>query len=336
MFNSNTDLPNTVAVQIVTYNSGAVITACLEGLLAQTDVPFTVLVVDNASTDDTLARVARANIPMLQNPTNRGYAAAHNQAIRATAAQNTPYILTLNPDVRLNPGFLRAMCAALDADSGIGAAAGCLLRADALDGASDDALTVDGAGVYMRRNRRQGLRAEGLPFAARPAAPAPIFGPDGAAAFYRRAMLNDLQIDGEVFDEDFFMHKEDIDLCWRAAWRGWRAVYVPDALARHIRGFRPGARARVSPYMRFLGARNRYLLMLKNEHPAHFWRDLWAILPYDVGILAYMLLRERPSLRAVASAWALRRRMLHKRRAIQRGRQADWRAVARWFRGDNT
>jgi GT2 family glycosyltransferase len=325
---------NTVSVHVVTYNSGAVVGRCLAALFAQEGVDFRLLVVDNHSEDDTLAEVARFDVQVVQNMYNVGYAAAHNQAIAATQADNgSEFVLTLNPDVALQPGFLRAMVDALRADPGAGMAAGCLLRVESLDG-SPTALTIDGAGLYMRRSRRQGLRAEGLPVARAAGLPRAVFGPDGAAALYRRAMLDDVRIAGEVFDEDFFMHKEDIDLCWRAALRGWRGVYVPEARAWHIRGFRPGARARVSPHMRLLGVRNRYLLMLKNEHPAHFLRDVWAILPYDAGIVAYLLLRERGSLRALADAWRLRGRMLHKRRMIQSGRRVGWREVARWFKGE--
>jgi GT2 family glycosyltransferase len=145
-------------------------------------------------------------------------------------------------------------------------------------------------------------------------------------------MLEDIRVSDEIFDPDFFMHKEDVDVCWRAQLRGWSSVYVPGAVAYHIRHFRPGQRQAVSPHMRFLGVRNRYLLMLKNDIPAHFWCDLPAIAFYDLRILAYLLLRERSSLRAFRSIWQLRQRMRKKRRIIQASRQVDWRQLRRWFK----
>jgi GT2 family glycosyltransferase len=217
---------------------------------------------------------------------------------------------------------------ALAAEARIGSAAGCLLRVESLGAAPT---CIDSAGLFMRRNRRQGLRFEGRPVAECPTQLEPIFGPDGAAAFYRRAMLEDIGVEGEIFDADFFMHKEDVDVCWRAQWRGWESVYVPDALAHHVRGFRPGQRSKVTAAMRCYGTRNRYLLMLKNEAPAHFFRDSAAITLYDLGILAYVLLRERETFNAFRSAWALRGRMLHKRRIIQNGRRATWREMRQWF-----
>ncbi len=316
----------TTAVHIVTYHSAATIETCLRALLDQRGAEFTVRVLDNASQDTTVEIVRRLGVEVSISETNLGYAAAHNRLIDQTTSD---YVLTLNPDVQLQPGFLAAMVAVLNASPQVGSAASCLLRVERL---SDAPQVMDGAGVYMRRNRRQGLIGDGLPIRQRPPEVAPIFGPDGAAAFYRRTMLNDIRVNGEVFDEDFFMHKEDVDVCWRAQLRGWESHYVPDAVAHHVRGFRPGQRERVSQDMRFLGLRNRYLLMLKNEQILHFLCDLPFIALYDLGILAYVLLRERDSLAAYRSAWALRRRMLAKRRVIQAGRRATWHDIARAFR----
>jgi GT2 family glycosyltransferase len=237
-------------------------------------------------------------------------------------------VLTLNPDARLDPCFLEAMVSVLERDSAYGSAAGCLLRVDSLD---DAPYCIDGAGLYMRRNRRQGLRMEKAPVEARPTQQTPIFGPDGAAAFYRRAMLDDICLMGEVFDSDFFLHKEDIDVCWRAQLRGWRAAYVPDAVAHHIRGFRPGVRANVPTELRFYGTRNRYLLMLKNELPGPYLRDLWSIGLYDAGIAAYILARERDTARVYPSLISLTRRMLKKRQAIQSGRRVGAHEMEQWF-----
>lgn len=316
-----------ISVHIVTHNSAATIDTCLDSLSAQHGVDFSLLVIDNASADGTAARVRGHGIPLIINDRNVGYAAAHNQAIDCTQSD---YILTLNPDVWLHPDYLKTMLAALEDDLSIGSAAGCLLRVERL---GEEPQAIDSVGLYMRRNRRQGLRGEGQPISARPAHPEPIFGPDGAAAFYRRAMLEDVRIAGEVFDPDFFMHKEDVDICWRAQLRGWASVYVPGAVAHHVRGFRPGQRGRVSSEMRCYGMRNRYLLMLKNEQFPHFLRDVWLIALYDLGIFGYVLLRERATLRAYRSVLALSRRMLRKRRLIQRGRRVGWREISRWFRG---
>jgi GT2 family glycosyltransferase len=315
-----------ISVHIVTYNSAHVIETCLESVIQQQGADFDILVIDNASQDDTVERVKRMGVDMVRNKTNSGYAAAHNQAIMLTQSE---YVLTLNPDVWLDPDFLRAMVAALDRNPRVGSAAGCLLRVNYL---GSKPLGIDSTGLIMTRARRQKLRDENIPINKRPAYYTPIFGPDGAAAFYRRAMLQDINVMGEVFDSDFFMHKEDVDVCWRAQLRGWGSIYVPGAVAHHIRGFRPGQRGRVSQQMRFYGVRNRYLLMLKNETWPHFLRDIWAIGFYDLGILLYILLRERQSIAAYRSVRELYPRMIEKRRIIQSRRTVRWRDIRRAFK----
>jgi GT2 family glycosyltransferase len=221
------------------------------------------------------------------------------------------------------------MFAALEAHPETGSAAGCLLRVNILD---ETPVRIDSAGLYMRRSRRQGLRCEHDSAAPSSSQIIPIFGPDGAAAVYRRAMLEDIRVQGEIFDSDFFLHKEDVDVCWRAQLRGWSSIYVPDAVGRHVRGFRPGQRQTMSASIRRDALRNRYLLILKNDQFRHVLRDLPHILVYDLGILLYALLRERRSLAAYLDVIRLVPRMWHKRRQIQSNRRVDWQTIDRVFR----
>lgn len=314
-----------VSVHIVTYNSAATIETCLRSILEQCYADFRVVVFDNASTDDTIRRIEKLRVDVVANEKNIGYAAAHNQAINAT---NSRYVLTLNPDVRLDPYYLYSMTCALDQNPEIGASAGCLLRVEDL---TLSPTCIDSAGLFMRPNRRQGLLCEGLPISQRPMTQYLIFGPDGAAAFYRRAMLDDIRVMGEVFDQDFFMHKEDVDVCWRAQLRGWKSLYVPDAIAHHIRTFRPGQRQRVSAEMRFYGVRNRYLLMLKNEIFPHYLHDLYRIGLYDAGVLGYIALKEPASWQALWSVKNLFNRMMEKRKVIQAQRRVSWKDIRPWF-----
>jgi GT2 family glycosyltransferase len=314
-----------VSVNIVTYNNALTIIPCLEALMAQ-EGDFEVIIIDNASADNTVELAQSMNLPITLNNHNLGYSVAHNQAL---ANSDSKYVLTLNPDVALQPDFIQQMVTALENDPTLGSAAGCLLRVNKL---GDTPIILDSTGLYMRRTRRQGLRFEGADIDKRPMQSGEIFGPDGAAAFYRRAMLDDIATEGEIFDGDFFTQKADIDLCWRAQLRGWKSLYVPDAVAHHVRTFRPGHRKNVSPSMRIYGVQNRYLLMMKNEVARLFWRDFWAISIYDIAILLYILMRERDSFSALVSAWKLRKRMMHKRRIIHANRTVTTQEMRRWLR----
>jgi GT2 family glycosyltransferase len=314
------------AIQIVTYNSAGTILTCLESVSHQSGVEVEMCIIDNASTDDTVSIVRAAGCEVIVNVANTGYAPAQNQALKQTTA---PYVLTLNPDVRLEPGYLSRIKAALDSDPQCGAAMGCILRVDDLNMESS---TVDSAGTYMRRSRRQGLRYEGADVAEIQNVITSIFGPDGSAAVYRRAMLEDIAIDGEVFDEDFFIHKEDIDVNWRAQLRGWTSALVPEARAYHVRTFRPGQRENVPPEIRIHAVRNRYLLMIKNDRLPHLLADLWFIGWYEAVVWAYMLIRERESLRALLASMPLFIKMLEKRKAVQQRRVVGWRDLRKRWR----
>jgi GT2 family glycosyltransferase len=295
----------TVSVNIVTYNSSAYIRQCLEYVYKQSYRKFLVTIIDNCSSDNTIFICSRFPVHIIQNTTNIGYAAAHNQGIRLT---HGAFILTLNPDVFLSPDFLHYMVSELERDKHIGSACGSLLR---IEDPSDASNVIDGAGLFMRKNRRQGLLYEGKSTFTMPEQKE-IFGPDGAAAFYRRKMLEDIAIDKEIFDEDFFMHKEDVDIAWRAQRAGWKSLYVLNATARHIRTFRSGRRQTVPPALQKMGVRNRYLLLLKNDTVKYVLRDILYILIYEMGILCYIALFEKQSFRAYKEALALWGRMIQK------------------------
>jgi GT2 family glycosyltransferase len=315
-----------VDINIVTYNNASTIQACLDAALGQT-IPCTVQVYDNASEDDTVALVKACGVRIFEGTFNAGYASSHNYLLDQT---NGKYVLTLNPDLVLEPDFCEQMVAVLDDTPGVGLAAGCLLRVDDLD---ETSALIDSAGVYMRRNRRQGLRHEFANPASIPKQNVDIFGPDGAAAFYRREMLVDIAYKGLAFDNDYFMHKEDIDVCWRAQLRGWKALFIPAAVGRHIRTFRPGlnVRKRASRRLRWIAVRNRYLLIMKNDTPRGFWEALPHLLRYDVLVLGYIVLREPSSLWAFVSlTWQFPRTM-QKRRHIQQGKRVQWADIRGYF-----
>jgi GT2 family glycosyltransferase len=313
-----------VSVGIVTWNSENHVARCLRRLDELGYPKLEVTVVDNGSVDRSveLVRQCWPTARVIENGRNEGFCRAHNTAIRASRGE---YYLALNPDVQLLPGFLEHLVLAMEADPARGAAMGKLLCPS-----NDDPSIIDAAGLNIDRRRHQYLRGRGEPDRGQYDTAAEIFGADGAAPLYRRAMLEDVKIEGQYFDEQFFAYMEDVDLAWRARLLGWQCWYEPAATAIHARTFQPGRRRERSRPMRRMAVKNRYLMLLKNEGREEWRRDWWRILGYDLGIWAYIVLFEQTSLGALGMLRAqwdgglARRRKIWARVKAPPGERMQW------------
>jgi GT2 family glycosyltransferase len=310
-----------VAVNIVTFNSARDIAACLESLKRQVYTDFEVHVLDNASSDNTLQAIEPFDVAYLcRSPVNTGFCKAHNELARRFPAE---YILFLNPDTVLKPGFIEQLVYALDAHPAAASAGGKLFR---LDGN-----TIDSTGIIMLREQRHLDRGAGEADAGQFERPEEIFGPSGAAAMYRRIALEDAAIDGQYFDEDFFAYREDADLAWRCRLLGWTSIYVPSAVALHRRRVTPERRRELPKAINYHSVKNRFLLRLNNMTGSLYRRDFWQIAKRDAAVVGYVLLWEWSSIPGLFYPLRHLRRLLRKRRSIQARRKAD---PADWFDGD--
>jgi len=320
-----------VSVGIVTWNSASTIAQAIAHVRRQRDVDVQLLVVDNASTDDTRAIVESLTAPAerLWLETNRGFSAAHNLAIGRTSAD---FYLALNPDAFLEPDYLARLVEALARDPSAGSAAGKLLRAASREPPAADDDVIDSTGIVMVSSQRHLDRGAGEIDRGQYDRMEYVFGASGAAALYRRSMLEDLRIAGEIFDEDFFAYREDADLAWRAQLLGWRCLFVPAAVARHVRRVTPERRGDLPPELNRYSVRNRFLLRLKNQDVRSAARFAAPALLRDAQVVGYVLLREWSSIPALLDVVRLLPRTVRKRRAIMRRRRAATADVARWWR----
>ena len=255
-----------------------------------------VTVIDNASTDATpdLARASGARHLRLRERVS--WAAANNRGIEATEGET---VLLLNADCFLDPGFLAAARPRIGEER-VGSVTPKLLRTEGpLPEQRLDA--IDCIGMTVDRRRKNNLLGHGRPGRAYDQA-GPCFGPDGAAALFRREMLEDCALDGHVLDETLEKWASDVDLLWRGHVLGWRSVFEPRALGWHVRSYSPSTRAAVPERDRRVQFRNRYLMMAANDTPAGLAHDLPRILAYEALALGHVLLRERHLLRGYAEA----------------------------------
>ncbi|OGY91351.1 MAG: hypothetical protein A3H70_02680 [Candidatus Komeilibacteria bacterium RIFCSPLOWO2_02_FULL_48_11] len=285
-----------VQIQIVTWNSRAHLERLFLGIEKQTGVDFSVVVIDNASTDGTvkwlgqnfnvvssLARnplyndinknkgplpnvEATKDVVLIKNQTNRGFAAAHNQGLAVCQA---PYVLALNPDTELQAGYLEEVLRVIESDSKVASVQGKLYR-ELPEGEKYG--IIDSCGLKMKswgevvdigQNQLDTGNFETHDH------PQPllgkggdIFGATGACALYRLEALKSVQDKHGIFDERFGSYKEDVDLAWRLQRAGWKAVFTPRAVAWHGRGVGRGDKR--SWRIRFLSWRNQVLMLIKN------------------------------------------------------------------------
>lgn len=313
----------TVAVTIVTFNSAQFIARCLEHVFRQDYPLLNVIVIDNASSDETpdILRGFADRVRFVPNQENRGFAGGQNQAI---ALSDSDWVLVLNPDVVLNPSFVTKALQPVALDDRVGSVSGKLLR-------MQPAETLDSTGIYFTPSLRHFDRGSGEPDSDAYDHFEFVFGVTGAAALYRREMINDVAVNREFFDEQFFAYREDADLAWRAQLLGWKCLYVPDAVAYHVRKVLPTNRKSLPADINMHSVKNRFLMRIKNIDAGLYLRYFLPITLRDILVFGGCLLTETSSLRAFPIVLRTFPAMLRKRKEIMRRRRVDSRYMSAWF-----
>ena len=298
--------------------------------MRQTHQPLKVVVVDNASDDETVSLLHRYRFcaRIIRNEQNSGFAAAQNQAIKTFDSE---WVLTLNPDVRLEARFIERLVEAGSSDDHIGTVCGKLL-AMGPDFSVPARPRFDSTGIFMTPNFRHLDRGSLTPDDGRYDRAEWVFGATGAAALYRRSMINDVSVDGEFFDEDFFAYREDADVAWRAQLLGWRCLYTPAAVAYHVRSVLPSNRRSQPAVINMHSVKNRFLLRIKNTTRSLYASNFLAVTVRDLAVIGGCLLWEWKSLPAFPKLARSFKRTWGKRRAIMSKRRTDDRYIASWFR----
>ena len=207
--------PSRITASIVTFRSGPVIAACLESLFASTRRSLDVVVFDNASDDDTVARLKpfAGRVRIVAHPVNLGFGQGNNRALSDAAGD---YFLLLNPDIDLPPGGLDQLASHLDEHPECGAVA------PRLDEASSNALAGFSRHYPGQRYAPSSFRR----------LPGDVAFLQGACLLIRAALFR--EIGG--FDPRYFLYAEDLDLSLEVRKRGWTLAYASDVVVRHLGG----------------------------------------------------------------------------------------------------
>lgn len=311
-----------ISVVIVNWNRRNLLESCLQSLAQQTYAGFEVIVIDNGSDDGSVELILEIEkqypvpIHIIRNTKNLGFCAANNQGF---AASHSEFIALLNNDAEAEPGWLTELEAVMRSDGAVGMVASKIL-------VWEDPTRIDKVGHLIYPDGQNRGRGTGQIDAGQFDGIDETLWPDGCAALYRRAMLN--EIGG--FDEEFFAYADDAELGLRGRIAGWMSLYAPGAVVKHHRGATLGldSARRIT-----LIERNRVLLAVKLFPWNLLWLNgayyltrigagLWAALRNQGELRRYpgatgKLTAAMALLRGTLSAIPLIPSMLRKRRAFQ-------------------
>jgi len=322
-----------ISINLVTWNGENYVEECLRSVMNQSFKDFSVVVIDNGSTDNTV-EVIREKYPHLkivEHKNNQGFAKAHNQAVHWT---NSQYVLMLNQDVALHEDFLKETVRFLDNNSNVGAVSGRIYKMKE----GEKTNYIDSLGLRIYKNFKVLDLGSGEVGLEREKQNKEVFGVSGAAPVFRRKALEEVVYQKEYFDESFFSYKEDVDLSFRLRLAGWESWCVVGAVAHHVRsvsgsGEKDGNkkifknRRSKSRFANYYSYRN-HLYFLKKCLP----KMTFAVFFYEFSKFLYLLLFEVRTLKAWKDFMANKKELKAKRRVILKNRKIETSELNKWLK----
>lgn len=291
------------SIVIVAYGSERHIRQCLESIFKQDFHSYEIIVIDNASRDRTREIIDeyKTMVRIKNNDKNFGFSEGVNMGISMSGGE---YILTLNPDVTLENNFLSEVNNNINRfGRDIGMLGVKILKANS-------ERLIDSTGLVLSRFFRFFDRGSGEKDTGQYDKNIDILGPCAAAAIYKRSMLEDVRIDGEYFDKDFFYLIEDFDIALRARKKGWKGTYLPNAVCYHERN----GSGMAYKYRQYYAFRNRYFLIMKNIEIRPGL--IFYFVVYDIPRFIFLFFTNFRTLGAIIDAGQSLRGMLKKRKSI--------------------
>ena len=307
-----------VSIIILNWNGKDLIRECLNSVTTQNYPNFETIVVDNGSIDNSKEIIKKYKVRLIDNPKNLGFAKANNIGINASKGK---YILILNNDTKLDKNFLKELVNVAEKHPEAGMFSSKMIFYDKRDKINSIGLLLywDGTskdeGFGKNKNEYNEIRE--------------VFGPCGGAAFYSRKMLNDIKMKNDYYDSDFFIYSEDLDLAFRARWKGWKCYYVPKAKLYHK--FR-ATTGKVSNFGLYYGIKNKIFFIVKNYPLRLIIYYFPIIITRQLISSFYYLIKLNPvALKSRIIMLVSIPKMIIKRNTIMRNKKSDYEKIKKWL-----
>lgn len=312
-----------ISAVIVNWNGEKYLYKCINSLLKQDYGNIEIIVIDNDSTDNSVNIINKnfeGKLKLIQNK-NIGYAGGANTGIENS---NGDYVMIANPDVIFETDYLSKCIKKLDENSENAAVIGKLLKYD-FD--KDEIINfIDSAGIGFNHKRQGRDIGQNDADIGQYEEDRRVFGVCGAAAVFKKSCLENIKIDNDYFDSDFFAYKEDIDICWRLNLYGFKCYYIHDAIAYHGRGMNSSKgiintiknRKSQSEFLKGISFRNHYLMLMKNENNYCYNKDRIGIYIDYMKYIVFFLLFDFKCLKYVKEIKSLKSKMMKKRDVIMK------------------
>ncbi len=307
--NPNSRSPLKVSVVVPNWNGMRFVGMCLDSLAKLDFADYEVIVVDNGSSDGSREMIEEQypDVRLLKLPENMGFAIACNEGIKAS---NAEYIVLLNNDIEVTPDWLRELYEGMERHPECGMGTTKMMFLDQRD-------VFYNTGDLFHSWSAGGGRGQGEKDVGQYEKEDYVFGACAGAGIYRRTFFNQVGL----FDEDFFIFAEDVDLNMRGQLQGFRAVYLPKAKVYHIGTATVGL---YSDRYVYLCKRNDLWVFIKNYSLKMYFKFIFSIWKHQFADIKYFTYRGQGQvlLKSKWDALKLLPQMLFRRSQIQQSRTA--------------
>lgn len=332
-----------VTVHLVTWNGAKYIPLLFESLRNQTDQDWELVVLDNASSDNTVQLIEQEFLTwpgqkrLIKNTTNLGFAGGHNQLYAQTDSE---YFFLLNQDFYLKPTCVELLLAEIKVKPNLAVVSPRLMKWDFVR--QEFTTTIDSLGLQVLRNRRVVEISGGKQWQPTEDKIKSVFGVSGAAPLFRRSAIAQVAFSNqEFFDNSYGSYKEDVDLAFRLQAAGFGAETVLDAVIYHDRSAAgPGELSDVaaaknkqnqSAWVQYHSYKNHLMTLYKNEYWQNLILDFLPILWYELKKFGWFLFFKPSVLKGITEVWKNRKNLREKRIVSISIRKNNWQQLRHWW-----